>query len=98
MNIAQQLFCRAFQFGFKVAIPVLPYRNPDIFNAVDEIPALLHKKGLTSVLLVTDQSIRSLGLTKHLEEILEQEDIDLTVYDKVEANPTVAQVEEARRL
>ena len=98
MNIAQQLFCRAFQFGFKVAIPVLPYRNPGILNAVDEIPELLHKKGITSVLLVTDQSIRSLGLTKHLEEILEQEDIDLTVYDKVEANPTVAQVEEARRL
>ncbi|MBQ7582114.1 MAG: iron-containing alcohol dehydrogenase [Lachnospiraceae bacterium] len=62
------------------------------------MPKVLQKKGLTSVLLVTDQSIRSLGLTKHLEELLTKENITLAVYDGVEANPTVAQVEEARRL
>ncbi len=98
MNIAEQIYCRVYQFGFKVAIPFLPYRNPDILNSVDEIPALLAQKGIKSALLVTDQSIRSLGLTAHLEEIMEEQDITLAVYDKVQANPTVTQVEEARRM
>ncbi len=98
MNIAKQIFCRVYQFGFRVAIPILPYRNPEILNAVDEIPSVLKKKGTTRVLLVTDPDIRGLGLTKHLEETMEENGIFLTVYDRVQANPTVAQVEEARRL
>ncbi len=98
MNAAYQVFCRVFQFGFKVAIPILPYRNPDILNSIDEIPHVLSQKGIRDVLLVTDESIRSLGLTKHLEEIMEENGVALTVYDKVEANPTVRQVEEARKL
>ncbi|MBP5385610.1 MAG: iron-containing alcohol dehydrogenase [Lachnospiraceae bacterium] len=98
MNIAEQVFCRVFQFGFKVAIPILPYRNPEILNAVDEIPKILKEKQVNSVLLVTDESIRSLGITSHLEDILEDQGFDLTVYDKVQANPTVKQVEEARKM
>ncbi len=98
MNIAEQIFCRTFQLGFKLAIPILPYRNPEILNAVDEIPKVLKQKGINSALLVTDKSIRSLGLTKHLEELMEEDGFTLAVYDQVEANPTVAQVEAARRL
>lgn len=98
MNIAEKLFCRVFQFGFKVAIPILPYRNPKILNQVDQIPKALKEKEIGSVLLVTDAGIRGLGLTKHLEEILEENGIRCTVYDKVQANPTVDQVEEARQL
>ena len=98
MNLIEQVYCRVYQFAFKVAIPVLPYRNPEILNAVDRIPQVLKKKEICSVLLVTDQSIRSLGLTQHLEEILKENGFALAVYDGVEANPTVKQVEEARKL
>ncbi|MBR3307197.1 MAG: iron-containing alcohol dehydrogenase [Lachnospiraceae bacterium] len=96
MNPLKAAFCRTFQFGFKAAIPFLPYRNPDILNSVDEIPSLLKKQGIGNVMLVTDKSIRGFGITSHLEEILVKENIKLTVYDKVQSNPTVHIVEEAR--
>ncbi len=98
MNIAEKAFCRVFQFGFKVAIPFLPYRSPHILNSIEQVPEVLNKKGIDSVLLVTDAGIRGLGLTKHLEKVLKESKIKCTVYDKVQANPTVDQVEDARQL
>ncbi len=98
MNILNKAFCRVFQFGFKVAIPVLPYRNPHILNQVDQIPDLLRKKNIKRLMLVTDPSIRGLGITKHLEDILKEQGFALSVYDKVQPNPTVSTVEEARQL
>ncbi|MBO4902715.1 MAG: iron-containing alcohol dehydrogenase [Lachnospiraceae bacterium] len=98
MNIINQIYCRAYQTGFRIAIPFLPYRNPEILHALDDIPDLLKERSVNRVLLVTDRSIRTIGLTKHLEEILTEEGFFLTVYDGVAANPTVQQVEEARGL
>ena len=97
MNIAKKIYCRLFQFGFKVAIPLLPYRSPHILNKVDEIPQLLKKKDINNVMLVTDEQIRKFGITKRLELILKEQGFKLTVYDKVQSNPTVRIVEEARQ-
>ncbi len=98
MNIASKAYCRVFQFGFKVAIPFLPYRNPDVLNRADQVPEYLKKQGKSSVLLVTDNVIRGLGITEHLEELIKESGIKLTVYDKVTPNPTVNEVEEAKEL
>ena len=98
MHVLEQIWCRVFQFGFKLATPILPYRNPEILNSISEIPYVLAKHGIKRVLLVTDKSIRSLGLTAGLEKLMEDNGVELAVYDQVQANPTVAQVEEARRL
>ncbi|MBR5421497.1 MAG: iron-containing alcohol dehydrogenase [Lachnospiraceae bacterium] len=98
MNIAEKAFCRVFQFGFKVAIPLLPYRNPQVLNSVDQIPKILKEKGLSRPLLVTDASIRGFGITKHLEELLEDGDFQLAVFDSVQSNPTVQIIEAARQL
>ena len=98
MNILKQFYCRVFQFGFKVAIPMLPYRNPFVLHSITQVPGYLKQNGCSSVLLVTDRSIRGFGITKHLEELLKNENIRLTVYDGVTPNPTVAEVEEARGL
>ena len=98
MNRAEKAFCRVFQFGFKVAIPLLPYRNPQVLNSVDQIPKILKEKGLSRPLLVTDASIRGFGITKHLEELLEDGDFQLAVFDSVQSNPTVQIIEAARQL
>ena len=65
---------------------------------MDELPALLNEQNISSVLLVTDTGIRSLGLTAHLEELFSKEGISLTVYDKTVANPTTDNVAEALAL
>lgn len=98
MKLAEKIFCRLVQGGFRAALPVLPYREPEILKRVKDIPPLLQEKGIKSVLLVTDAGIRGAGLTKRLEQGLAAAGILVTVYDKVVANPTIQNIEEARKL
>lgn len=97
MNIFRKLYCRTFQKIFRIALPILPYRQPELFYSTGQILPLLKKKQISSVLLVTDGQLRAAGVTKTLEELLEKNDVKCTVYDKTRPNPTVYNVEEARR-
>ena len=58
MNILKKLWCRTFQLGFRIAQPILPYREPKILNAIEEIPEALAKENINSVLLITDGFLR----------------------------------------
>ncbi len=98
MNIFRKLYCRSFQTAFKIAIPLLPYRKPQVVSCVEKLPEILKKHGCRHVLLVTDVGVYGLGLTAGLEKALKQHKIRCTVYDKTVANPTTANVEEAREL
>lgn len=95
MNGIKKIYCRIYQTALRIALPFLPYRNPKILHSVTEIPGVLAEKGLKKPLLVTDGSIRGLGLTKHLEEVLEKSGEPAFVYDKTEQNPTTKMVMEA---
>ena len=58
----------------------------------------MQKKRIKRVLLVTDAGVRGLGLTNRLELGLKEAGIKCAVYDKVVANPTIINIEEARKL
>ena len=77
---------------------MLPYYNPTILAKIDDIPEVLAKKKIKNLMLVTDKGVRSFGITQHLEKILVENNINLTVYDDVVSNPTIANVEMAREL
>ena len=96
MNIFKKIYCRIFQGCFHLAIPILPYRDPKILNSINELPEEFAARGIKKVLLVTDPVIRS--LTGKLEELLPRAGIECLVYDKTNANPTVANVDEALAL
>lgn len=98
MNPIEKLYCRAFQTGFRIAIPILPYRDPKVLASEQEIAEVLLQKGIASVLIVTDKSLHGLGLLEPLKVALETVKVRYAVYDKTVANPTVANVEEAREL
>lgn len=95
MNRFRKLYCRAFQTAFKLALPFLPYRKPQIIGSVKEIPDVIRGSDKNSVLIITDSTIRGLGLTSRLERALERHEIPYAIYDKTVANPTTANVEEA---
>ena len=90
------IYCRAFQISLRLALPLLPYRNPEILSSLSEVAPLLRKKGIESVMIVTDRSIRGLGLTKWLEESLADAGLNVAVFDSTVANPTTDNVEDAR--
>ena len=98
MNIFKKVWCRVFQKCFRLALPLLPYREPEILEELNKISDLLKCKDINSVLLVTDKKIRELGLTKHLEESIVESKIYLSVYDEVVPNPTISNIEEALKL
>ena len=98
MNIPEKIYCRAFQAVLHTALPVLPYRKPKLLDSINEVPYLFRKKDIDCVLLITDPSIRRLGITRPLEDTLDKSGITCIVYDKTVANPTSNNVEAARQL
>lgn len=95
MNKLRKLYCRTFQTAFKLALPFLPYRKPQIVGSVKEIPDVIRGNHKNSVLIITDSVIRGLGLTSRLERTLRRNEIPYVIYDKTVANPTTANVAEA---
>ncbi len=96
METSQKIYCRAFQAAFRLAMPFMPYREPDILNSVAEVAPLLEKLEIKSVLLVTDKMLRQFGATTKLEQSLADAGIKCVVYDETCPNPTVNNVEDAR--
>lgn len=95
MNIFKRFYCRAYQTVFKMMLPLLPYREPNILKSNDEVLDILKQKSISNVLLVTDQGIRSLGLTKNMEDKIVEGGVKLFVYDKTVPNPTTDNVDDA---
>lgn len=98
MNPVKKVYCRIFQFCFKAALPVMPYREPVILGDMEALADTLLQQGEKRILIVTDSGISALGLTKGLTEVLERAGIFYTIYDKTIPNPTIDNVEQARRI
>ena len=98
MNIITRAGCRVFQTVFKLAIPLLPYRSPEVLDHVDQIPALLNKQDIQRVLILTDKFLHNAGALDPLKQALSKGSIQYTVYDETVPNPTVRNVESAREL
>lgn len=95
MNIFKKLYCRTFQIVFRIAIPILPYREPQILTSNDELVSTLLENNTKSVLLVTDEGLTNLGLYNSLVDAMREKGVKVSVYDKTVANPTTQNVDEA---
>ena len=98
MNSFRKVVCRGYQIAFRLILPVLPYREPEILENMEAIPSLLKKRGIRAILMVSGRSARRHEKTKTLEAMLAQEGIACRVYDRTVPNPTVQNVEEALAL
>lgn len=98
MDLLSTIYCRSFQQVFRWIMPRLPYRQPKTLDSILEIKNILRMHYLTSVLIVTDQGIRNLNLTKPLEEDLKNYNIKVAVYDGTIPNPTVDNIEEGYKI
>ena len=82
MHVAAKAGCRIFQTCFYLAIPFLPYREPERYRSLAEVAPLLQRRGIQSVLLVTDPGLRKAGATAPLEAMLAEGGIHCAVYDQ----------------
>lgn len=91
-------YCRVYQGIFRLASPLLPWREPRLLEgpgSLGQLPALLRQQAIGKVLIVTDQGITRLGLMDGLLEDLRSEGIGYFIFDGTVPNPTVDNIETA---
>lgn len=98
MFFPKHVFCRVFQKTFRLVLPVLPYREPEIVDSCEDLGVIFQKEHIKSVLVVTDKGIVDNGLVVPLLAVLQKQGVSYAVYDRTKPNPTVANVEEALTL
>lgn len=94
-------YCRAFQKTMKFAVNFLDWTPPKLLKgagSIKELPALVKKQGVGNVLVVTDKGLMGLHLLDSLFEGLEKEGIKYSVFDGVQPNPTIYNVEDALKI
>ncbi len=98
MSILYHAYCRAYQKALKIGVNFLDWSEPELIKgpgSVKLLPAAIKAKGVTTVLVVTDKGLMNLHLLDGLFEALKAEGINYTVYDGVQPNPTINNIEQA---
>lgn len=98
MFFIKSAYCRLFQTAFRMAMPLLPYREPEIINSCRALGNVLKKEKASFVLVVTDKGIVNNGLLTIVEDALKTDDISYVIYDETLPNPTVINVEDALKM
>lgn len=74
------------------------FRPPELLDgpgSIAKLPELIKSKGIRKVLVVTDKQLVKLGLPTTLLDGLEAENIEYELFDGVEVNPTIQNIEDA---
>jgi alcohol dehydrogenase len=91
------LLAKVWQFILKLSTYILPFRTPDpLFSGPGSSLQLcdhIAGTGVKSLLVVTDAMLMKLGLLNPMLEKLKGLGIACTVYDGVQPNPTIEQIE-----
>lgn len=91
-------YCRAYQKIMLIATSVLDWSEPQLLTgpgSIKKLPALIKSKGISKVLVVTDKGLMGIGLPNPLFEELTNQGIAYVVYDGVQPNPSIENIEEA---
>ena len=62
MNPIKAIYCRTVQAVLRAALPVLPYREPQVFHSCGELSTVFQKENIRRVLIVTDAGIVRSGI------------------------------------
>jgi alcohol dehydrogenase len=92
---------RVIQKGMKVAAMVLPFRVPVILTGPGSVKTLVDNikaRGLNNILVVTDKVLMDLKLLDGLQATLKASDIQYVIFDDVQPNPTIENVEAGREM
>jgi len=98
MSVIYNAYCRVFQKVMKFGMSFLDWSEPEIIRgagSVKQLPSAIKAKGVSTVLVVTDKGLMGLHLLDGLFEALAKEGINYTVYDGVQPNPTIDNIEQA---
>ena len=90
---------RTYQVVLKLAMNFMDWSEPELLEgegAVLILPKFIKDKGINRVLVVTDKGLMGLHLLDPLFEELKNQGIEYFVYDGVQPNPTIPNIEECK--
>ena len=89
-------FCRAFQCCFAVGARFLPWRTPEVFSGEGSLlraADILRENGLRRPFVIASRRQCADEHFRRLQEVLDMQDILLSIFSAVEPNPSVETVE-----
>ena len=92
---------RTYQTVFKLAMNFMDWSEPQLLEgegSVLKLPEFVKSKGVNKVLVVTDKGLMGLGLLNPMFDKLDEVGVEYVVYDEVQPNPTIPNIEAAREL
>lgn len=95
----KKIWYRIYQKVLKFAMCFMDWSEPTLLEgegAVLKLPSLIKDKGLSRVLVVSDKGLMNLHLLDPLFEELKKQGIEYFVYDGVQPNPTITNIEECK--
>ena len=95
----KKCYYRIYQKVLKFAMCFMNWSEPQLLEgegAVLKLPKFIKDKGLNRVLVVTDKGLMSIHLLDPLFEELKAQGIEYFVYDGVQPNPTIPNIEQCR--
>ena len=101
MNIFKKIYCRTYKFLIFIAQRFFSIKEPILISNNDstyEVGKLLKQKNINNILLVSDESITKLGLLDRLIEGLKDNNINFVLYNKIQPNPTIDNVEDGLKI
>lgn len=97
----KKAYYRTYQFVMRIAVNFLDWRQPELLEgpgALRRLPELIKTKNVKSVLIVTDKGLMGLHLLDPLFEEMEKAGVEYHVYDGVQPNPTIDNIEDAYKM
>ncbi|MFT7410126.1 MAG: alcohol dehydrogenase [Oleispira sp.] len=95
MWFIQKIIYRLWHYALWAVTRILPFPNPELIKGAGSIAKLAAKIKTknSKVLIVTDKSLMSLGLLNGLFDSLTAQKIEYIVFDEVQPNPSIENVE-----
>ena len=91
------VFFKIWQFLLKWSTKVLTFRTPELFNgpgsSLQLCEHIARKTDVRNLLIVTDAMLVKIGLLKPMQDKLSELGVRFAVYDGVQPNPTIEQIE-----
>ncbi len=100
MNL-RHLGYRVFQTAFRGGSYLFSFRPPELLEgagSVRRLPGFIRSRGFDNVLVITDKGLLAARLLDGLFEGLKAEGVKWTLFDGVQANPTIRNIEDALAL
>ena len=95
----KKVFYRLYQKVLKLAMCFMDWSEPELLegeNAVLKLPSFIKNKGINKVLVVTDKGLMNLHILDPLFKELCNVGVSYVIYDGVQPNPTIPNIEECR--